>query len=104
MRRASCAAVRWSFRPVQPRARASEKDRDGNAGARRYRRLDRPQRPRTSTRTAGRGRRQHRLITSGYAVKLAALDVGTNTVLMLVVEQTADGRLLTLADLSRITR
>jgi len=37
-------------------------------------------------------------------VKLAALDVGTNTVLMLVVEQTADGRLQTLADLARITR
>ncbi len=37
-------------------------------------------------------------------MKLAALDVGTNTVLMLVVEQIADGRLLTLADLSRITR
>jgi exopolyphosphatase/guanosine-5'-triphosphate,3'-diphosphate pyrophosphatase len=37
-------------------------------------------------------------------VKLAALDVGTNTVLMLVVEQMADGRLQTLADLARITR
>jgi exopolyphosphatase / guanosine-5'-triphosphate,3'-diphosphate pyrophosphatase len=37
-------------------------------------------------------------------VKLAALDVGTNTVLMLVVQQGADGRLQTLADLARITR
>ena len=37
-------------------------------------------------------------------MKLAALDVGTNTVLMLVVEQTADGGLRKLADLSRITR
>lgn len=37
-------------------------------------------------------------------MKLAALDVGTNTVLMLVVERTADGRLQALADLARITR
>jgi exopolyphosphatase / guanosine-5'-triphosphate,3'-diphosphate pyrophosphatase len=37
-------------------------------------------------------------------VKLAALDVGTNTVLMLVVEQMADGCLQTLADLAQITR
>jgi exopolyphosphatase/guanosine-5'-triphosphate,3'-diphosphate pyrophosphatase len=37
-------------------------------------------------------------------MKLAALDVGTNTVLMLVVERTADGRINTLADMSRITR
>jgi exopolyphosphatase/guanosine-5'-triphosphate,3'-diphosphate pyrophosphatase len=37
-------------------------------------------------------------------MKLAALDVGTNTVLMLVVERTADGQILTLADMSRITR
>ena len=37
-------------------------------------------------------------------MKLAALDVGTNTVLMLVVECAADGRVRTLADMSRITR
>jgi exopolyphosphatase/guanosine-5'-triphosphate,3'-diphosphate pyrophosphatase len=37
-------------------------------------------------------------------MKLAALDVGTNTVLMLVVERTADGELRTIAELSRITR
>jgi exopolyphosphatase/guanosine-5'-triphosphate,3'-diphosphate pyrophosphatase len=37
-------------------------------------------------------------------MKLAALDVGTNTVLMLVVERAADGRIRTLADMSRITR
>lgn len=37
-------------------------------------------------------------------MKLAALDVGTNTVLMLVVERTADGQIRTLADMSRITR
>lgn len=38
------------------------------------------------------------------AVKLAALDVGTNTVLMLVVEATAGGQIRVLADLARITR
>ena len=37
-------------------------------------------------------------------MKLAALDVGTNTVLMLVVERVSAGELRTLADLSRITR
>jgi exopolyphosphatase/guanosine-5'-triphosphate,3'-diphosphate pyrophosphatase len=37
-------------------------------------------------------------------MKLAALDVGTNTVLMLVVERAADGQIRTLADMSRITR
>ncbi|MGH7839679.1 MAG: Ppx/GppA family phosphatase [Candidatus Binataceae bacterium] len=37
-------------------------------------------------------------------MKLAALDVGTNTVLMLVVERDADGHLRQLADWSRITR
>ena len=37
-------------------------------------------------------------------MKLAALDVGTNTVLMLVVERTPAGELRTLADLPRITR
>jgi exopolyphosphatase/guanosine-5'-triphosphate,3'-diphosphate pyrophosphatase len=37
-------------------------------------------------------------------MKLAALDVGTNTVLMLVVETTADGSLQKLAEMSRITR
>jgi exopolyphosphatase/guanosine-5'-triphosphate,3'-diphosphate pyrophosphatase len=37
-------------------------------------------------------------------MKLAALDVGTNTVLMLVVERGADGPPRRLADLSRITR
>jgi exopolyphosphatase/guanosine-5'-triphosphate,3'-diphosphate pyrophosphatase len=37
-------------------------------------------------------------------MKLAALDVGTNTVLMLVAETTADGRLRKLGDFSRITR
>ncbi len=37
-------------------------------------------------------------------MKLAALDVGTNTVLMLVVEQIADGSLRTLGEFSRITR
>lgn len=37
-------------------------------------------------------------------MKLAALDVGTNTVLMLVVETTADGSLRKLAEMSRITR
>src|ERR1700733_28011 len=37
-------------------------------------------------------------------MKLAALDVGTNTVLMLVAERTADGQVRTLADMSRITR
>jgi exopolyphosphatase/guanosine-5'-triphosphate,3'-diphosphate pyrophosphatase len=37
-------------------------------------------------------------------MKLAALDVGTNTVLMLVVESTPDGQLRKLAELSRITR
>jgi exopolyphosphatase/guanosine-5'-triphosphate,3'-diphosphate pyrophosphatase len=37
-------------------------------------------------------------------VKLAALDVGTNTVLLLVVETTAHNGLRKLADMSRITR
>lgn len=37
-------------------------------------------------------------------MKLAALDVGTNTVLMLVVETTTAGTLRKLADMSRITR
>ena len=37
-------------------------------------------------------------------MKLAALDVGTNTVLMLVVERAADGSVNRLADLARITR
>jgi exopolyphosphatase / guanosine-5'-triphosphate,3'-diphosphate pyrophosphatase len=37
-------------------------------------------------------------------MRLAALDVGSNTVLMLVVERGADGQLRRLADLSRITR
>ena len=37
-------------------------------------------------------------------MKLAALDVGTNTVLMLVVERTSDGQVRTLADLACITR
>ena len=37
-------------------------------------------------------------------MKLAALDVGTNTVLMLVAERGADGQPRRLADLSRITR
>jgi len=37
-------------------------------------------------------------------MKLAALDVGTNTVLMLVVERDADGHVRRLADLARITR
>jgi exopolyphosphatase/guanosine-5'-triphosphate,3'-diphosphate pyrophosphatase len=37
-------------------------------------------------------------------VKLAALDVGTNTVLMLVLEVTAGGQIGVLADLARITR
>lgn len=36
--------------------------------------------------------------------RLAALDVGTNTVLMLVVERRPDGTLVPLADLARITR
>jgi exopolyphosphatase / guanosine-5'-triphosphate,3'-diphosphate pyrophosphatase len=37
-------------------------------------------------------------------MKLAALDVGTNTILMLVVETTAEGGLRKLAEMSRITR
>lgn len=37
-------------------------------------------------------------------MKIAALDVGTNTVLMLVAETTTDGYLKKLADFSRITR
>src|SRR5205085_1357865 len=37
-------------------------------------------------------------------MKLAALDVGSNTVLMLVVEVGADGRPQRIADMSRITR
>jgi len=37
-------------------------------------------------------------------MKVAALDVGTNTVLMLVAELTPDGGVRKLADLSRITR
>jgi exopolyphosphatase / guanosine-5'-triphosphate,3'-diphosphate pyrophosphatase len=37
-------------------------------------------------------------------MKLAALDVGTNTVLMLVVERVAEGDLRTLGEFSRITR
>ena len=37
-------------------------------------------------------------------MKLAALDVGTNTILMLVAEQTADGSLRKLGDFARITR
>ncbi len=37
-------------------------------------------------------------------MKLAALDVGTNTVLMLVAETTPDGQLCKLAEASRITR
>jgi exopolyphosphatase / guanosine-5'-triphosphate,3'-diphosphate pyrophosphatase len=37
-------------------------------------------------------------------VKLAALDVGTNTVLLLVAETGPDGRVQPLADLARITR
>jgi exopolyphosphatase/guanosine-5'-triphosphate,3'-diphosphate pyrophosphatase len=37
-------------------------------------------------------------------MRLAALDVGTNTVLMLVVETTADGSVRKLAEMSRITR
>jgi exopolyphosphatase / guanosine-5'-triphosphate,3'-diphosphate pyrophosphatase len=37
-------------------------------------------------------------------VKLAALDIGTNTVLMLVVESDVDGGLKRIADLARITR
>lgn len=37
-------------------------------------------------------------------MKLAALDVGTNTVLMLVVEVSAEAGIAKLADLSRITR
>jgi exopolyphosphatase/guanosine-5'-triphosphate,3'-diphosphate pyrophosphatase len=40
----------------------------------------------------------------GDTMKLAALDVGTNTVLMLVAEETPDGGVRKLADLSRITR
>jgi exopolyphosphatase / guanosine-5'-triphosphate,3'-diphosphate pyrophosphatase len=38
------------------------------------------------------------------AIKLAALDVGTNTVLMLVAERHSAGGVHTLADLARITR
>ena len=37
-------------------------------------------------------------------MKIAALDVGTNTVLMLIAESAPDGTVRTLADLSRITR
>ncbi len=37
-------------------------------------------------------------------MKLAALDVGTNTVLMLVAESSADGAVTALADFARITR
>jgi exopolyphosphatase / guanosine-5'-triphosphate,3'-diphosphate pyrophosphatase len=37
-------------------------------------------------------------------VKLATLDVGTNTVLMLVAERDANGAVHTIADLARITR
>ncbi len=37
-------------------------------------------------------------------MKIAALDVGTNTVLMLVAERTGDGQVRCLADFSRITR
>jgi exopolyphosphatase/guanosine-5'-triphosphate,3'-diphosphate pyrophosphatase len=37
-------------------------------------------------------------------MKLAALDVGTNTVLMLVVEADAQGKLAPLAELARVTR
>jgi exopolyphosphatase/guanosine-5'-triphosphate,3'-diphosphate pyrophosphatase len=37
-------------------------------------------------------------------MKIAALDVGTNTVLMLVAERGADGNVRRLADLQRITR
>ena len=37
-------------------------------------------------------------------MKIAALDVGTNTVLMLVAERTEDGQVRRLADFSRITR
>ncbi|HUY20251.1 MAG TPA: Ppx/GppA phosphatase family protein [Candidatus Binataceae bacterium] len=38
------------------------------------------------------------------ARRIAALDVGTNTVLMLVVERRPDGTLVPLADMARITR
>ena len=37
-------------------------------------------------------------------MKLATLDVGTNTVLMLIAERDASGAVHTIADLARITR
>jgi exopolyphosphatase / guanosine-5'-triphosphate,3'-diphosphate pyrophosphatase len=40
----------------------------------------------------------------GEVVKLATLDVGTNTVLMLIAERDAAGAVRTIAELSRITR
>jgi exopolyphosphatase / guanosine-5'-triphosphate,3'-diphosphate pyrophosphatase len=43
-------------------------------------------------------------MTPPAALRIAALDVGTNTVLMLVVERRPDGTLTPLADLARITR
>jgi exopolyphosphatase / guanosine-5'-triphosphate,3'-diphosphate pyrophosphatase len=47
------------------------------------------------------GRRNLRI---GEIVNLATLDVGTNTVLMLIAERDATGAVRTIADLSRITR
>jgi exopolyphosphatase/guanosine-5'-triphosphate,3'-diphosphate pyrophosphatase len=43
-------------------------------------------------------------MTSSVVRRIATLDVGTNTVLMLVVERHPDGTLVPLADLARITR
>src|SRR5580700_6629229 len=50
------------------------------------------------------GARQLRSRDRGSLMRLAALDVGSNTVLMLVVECNADEKPRVLADLSRITR
>lgn len=43
-------------------------------------------------------------MASSGVQRIAALDVGTNTVLMLVAERRADGTLVPLAELARITR
>src|SRR5271155_1302200 len=52
-----------------------------------------------------RARRVRRIvITTGNPMKIGALDVGTNTVLMLVAESTADGGARRVIDLGRVTR
>jgi exopolyphosphatase/guanosine-5'-triphosphate,3'-diphosphate pyrophosphatase len=48
--------------------------------------------------------RHPRFPQTGEPVKIAALDVGTNTVLMLVAERDDSGAVRTLADFARITR